>query len=300
MQIKKRAKSAKFGKKIEPVEEKKEEKKDPTVENKPPVVSIPDKEEVIVKEENKGEKQAQESAISDPEVKAVEEKNDLVNQEEVHVKEEVVNESGVEEAIQPVNSVNQEVMNETPAKEIAEQRTPESDNAYVVQTEIKKNLLRYFILVAVISFLVGLVSMAAISFFLQKKPFELPFITRKVEIMPSPVPTITVEPTKVVEVNLAEYNIEVLNGSEIAGEASKLKTELITGGFKVVSIGNAEKSDYRDTIISVKKKVSAAFLEKLKDNLKKTYTLAPDAKTSLPETSEADVVITIGSGRAGL
>ncbi len=90
------------------------------------------------------------------------------------------------------------------------------------------------------------------------------------------------------------YSIEVINGSEVAGAASRLKSALTTAGFDVLSAGNADKSDYTDTIISVKKKVNSAFLDKLKDNLKETYVLKSDIKVTIPDINEADVIITIG------
>jgi hypothetical protein len=276
MQIKKRARSAIFGKKTEPIEEKKEEKKEETVDNEQPVV----KKESAIIGENMEKKEMTEVVENDSVAPVSEKTSDQVSQEKEQVNEEVV---------QPISQVNKEVVNEPPA----------GDGDYIVQTEVKRNLLHYFILIAVISFLIGLVSMAGISLLLQKTPFELPFITRKVEITPSPKPTILVEPTKVVVVNLAEYKIEVLNGTEIAGAASKLKTALTTEGFSVISAGNAEKSDYTDTIISAKKKVTSAYLDKLKESLKKTYTIAPDSKTLVPESSEADVIITIGIGTSG-
>ncbi len=292
MQIKKRARSVKFGKKIESHEKKREVK-----------------EEAIVKEEKKIEKEA--AGIVSIDSGAANEKNNAqTNQKESQIKEEVqapitqnqevVHAPPANAAMQTVSTAGQEVVHAPPANPALKTESPVDDNDYIVQTEVKKNSLRYFIVVAVISFLIGLISMAVISFFLSGKLFETPFITRKVVVAtPSPKPTVTVEPTKAIEVDLAEYSIEVLNGSGISGVASELKTELTTDGFKVISAGNADKSDYTNTIISAKKKVRSAYLEKLKENLKKTYTLDSDSKTVLAETNEADVIITIGSSISG-
>lgn len=288
MQIKKRARSVKFGKKDEPVEEKKEvEQSHQQLEP----VKQEVKQEVMVKEENKEANVVPEVVDNRAESTVVEKNSDQVNQEVVQVKEEM--------QAAPAQAQSQEIVNESPAGAVTEKEPVADEGAYIVQTEVKKNMLRYFILIAVISFFVGLVSMAGISMFFQKTPFALPFIARKAaEVTPSPVPTIAVEPTKVKEVNLAEYSIEVLNGSGITGGAAKLKTALTTEGFQVTSTGNADKSDYTDTIISAKKEVNSAYLEKLKDNLKKTYTLASDSKIPVPESSEADIIITIGSNVA--
>lgn len=317
MQTKKRAKAAKFGKKIEAGEEKAEEKtskpvsvvseqKEETVNNGHANISVvsteqknnlpePVKEEPVI-EEKKQMHEVTEN-LAGPGV--TEKISDQVNQGNTQIRDEVqppvvqgkevVDEIPVKTVPESVPQVNQEVVSESPV----------NDNVFEVQTEVKKNLLRYFIIIAIGSFLIGLGSMAGISIFLQKIPFELPFIQRKIaEVTPSSEPTITVEPTKVTVVNLAEYRIEVLNGSGITGAASKLRDVLTTDGFKVLSAGNADKSDYTDTIISAKKNVNSAYLEKLKENLNKTYTSVIDSKTSVPESSEADVIITIGSSTA--
>lgn len=314
MRTKKRAKPAKFGVKVKVAEEKKEEQKEapigneksPTVpspvEQTPqPAVVIspveqeqqpqePVKEEAVVKVENKEEKPTPEAVVNIAAAPVTEKATEQVTQEKQQMNDEV----------QAPAVQNQEVVSESPAKGAEEQESSANDNAYIVQTEVKKNLVRYFLIIAIISFLIGLVSMAGINFLLKKSSFEIPFISRKtVEVTPSPEPTITVEPTKITVVNLEEYNIEVLNGSGITGAASKLKEALTTEGFKVISAGNANKSDYTDTIISAKKKVSSAYLEKLKENLKKTYTVVFDSKTLISEASEADVVITIGSSASG-
>lgn len=315
MQTKKRAKPAKFGAKAKQVEEKKEEHKEAPIANEkslivptpvgqtqqPAVVTSsveqeqqsqePVKEEAVVKVESKEEKSVPEPVVSIAAAPVTEKATEQVSQEKEQMSDEV----------QVGAAQNQETVSESPAKALAEQEPPASDNAYIVQTEVKKNLVRYFLIIAIISFLIGLASMAGINFLLIKKSsFEIPFISRKtVEVTPSPKPTITIEPTKAPVVNLEEYSIEVLNGSGITGAASKLKGALTTGGFKVISAGNADKSDYTDTIIVAKKKVSPAYLEKLKVNLEKTYKVVIDSKASVAETSEADVVITIGSSTSG-
>ena len=303
MQTKKRAKPAKFGAKAKPVEENKEEQKETPVVKEVPIVNeqpsaivqpveqnqqpqAPVKEEAVIKVENKEEKPAPEAVVNIVTTPVIEKNVDQASHEKAQMNDEA----------QVAVAQNQETVSESPAKALTEQESPVNDNAYIVQTEVKKNLVRYFLIIAIISFLIGLVSMAGINFFLQKTNFEIPFIPRKtVEITPSPKPTITIEPTKAAVVNLEEYSIEVLNGSGVTGAASKLKEALTAEGFKVISAGNADKSDYTDTIIAAKKKINSAYLEKLKENLKKTYTVVIDSKTSVPETSEADVVITIGS-----
>jgi len=97
-----------------------------------------------------------------------------------------------------------------------------------------------------------------------------------VNIMPAatPTPTVTVEPTQAV-VDLTKYEIEVLNGSEVTGEAAKQKDNLEAAGFTVSSVGNADNSDYTDTIIKAKASVDSAFIAKLRSVLSNTFTVGP-------------------------
>ncbi|MBU4016082.1 LytR C-terminal domain-containing protein [Patescibacteria group bacterium] len=323
MQIKKRAKSVKFGQKTEKAEVKNEENKDLTVEKQESEVKEPVKEEVVITDKNVAEEKIHEDLKNEAEeAVAVEKNGNQIKHEEAQVTQDrhiaIQNEEVVKESSVSTDGGQEALVNDTSSKDevkvdeeiqlkepeintvIEKEPTVNDDNGYVVQTEIKKNILRYFIVIAIVSFLIGLISMAGISFVLQKKPFVLPFgLNKIVKISPSPKPTVKVEPTKVQEVNPAEYSIEILNGSEIKGGASRLKTALTTAGFDVLSAGNAEKSDYTDTIISAKKSVNAAYIEKLRVELEKSYILDTKTKVLADETSEADVIITIGGKVSG-
>jgi len=107
----------------------------------------------------------------------------------------------------------------------------------------------------------------------------------------TPAPAITVEPTKTVD--LTKYEIEVQNGSEVSGEASRQKTSLEGAGFKISSIGNADNSDYTDTIIKAKKEVDKDFITKLKSFLSNTFTVGETE--TLSEDSSASIVVIIGT-----
>ncbi|HZJ18584.1 MAG TPA: LytR C-terminal domain-containing protein [Patescibacteria group bacterium] len=90
-----------------------------------------------------------------------------------------------------------------------------------------------------------------------------------------------------------KYKIEVLNGSGISGEASKVKGLLEEERFTVSSIGNADGLNYQQTVIQAKKTVPKEFLDKLKGFLDKLYVL--DDTKELPDTEKFDFVVTIGS-----
>lgn len=108
----------------------------------------------------------------------------------------------------------------------------------------------------------------------------------------TPTPTVAPEPSKA-EIDLSKYKIEILNGSEIDGEAGKQKDNLEGEGFKVSSIGNAENSDYTKTIIQAKEDVDKDFLDKLKSVLEKSFVVGETE--GLSEDADSDVIVIIGS-----
>lgn len=107
----------------------------------------------------------------------------------------------------------------------------------------------------------------------------------------SPTPTAIPQPSPVVD--LTKYEIKVLNGSEVEGEAGRQRTNLEGEGFVVSGVGNADDSDYTKTIIQAKKEVEAGFLDKLKSALEKSFIVAETEKLS--EDSDDDVIVILGS-----
>lgn len=186
-------------------------------------------------------------------------------------------------------------------RRVTSEDSPFSDEP-VVTTEKKKNLFVYFVVVALITFFLGLAFIVGGSFALQNKDISLPEFTQLLgmsEEEPTPEPTTKLEPTATPEpVDLSKYTIQVLNGSGVTGEAAKLKTALIDAGFKVGSTGNADLSDYTKTQISASKSVDKAYLKKLEETLEKTYVLDSSAPSTGSTPQGADVVITIGSDKA--
>lgn len=107
----------------------------------------------------------------------------------------------------------------------------------------------------------------------------------------SPTPAPSPEPTKAVD--LTKYEIKIQNGGGVSGEASRQKTSLESEGFVVSSIGNADNSDYTDTIIKAKAEVEKGFLDKLKSVLENTFTLGQ--VEVLSEDSSDPVVVIVGT-----
>ncbi len=136
-------------------------------------------------------------------------------------------------------------------------------------------------------FVVGIVFLAGI--FVYKNGM---FKSEKVNVVTvTPAPTAIPEPT--IAPDLSKYEIKVLNGSEVSGEAGRQQTNLENEGFTVSSVGNADKSDYTTTIIQAKKTVDKAFLDKLKSVLETSFVLGDQEELS--DDSSSDVIVIIGS-----
>lgn len=105
------------------------------------------------------------------------------------------------------------------------------------------------------------------------------------------LPETTPTPTEA-EVDKEAYDIEVQNGSGIAGEAAAVQELLEEKGFTVSGIGNADSSDFTDTEILAGENVDEGFVEELKEALK---TRGPVKVVDAPENQTEDVVVIIGS-----
>lgn len=109
---------------------------------------------------------------------------------------------------------------------------------------------------------------------------------------PSPTPEVVTTPTPSPEVDRSAYKVAILNGSGITGEAARLKEKLIDLNFEVERTGNADKSNYKKTVIQTKEGVSHAFIEVLEKELAKRYVLS--TTETLDKDSKNDVVVIIG------
>lgn len=103
------------------------------------------------------------------------------------------------------------------------------------------------------------------------------------ETTPTPTP---------VSVDKSAYDIEVQNGSGIAGEAANVQGILEDAGFSVSDIGNADTSDYTKTQIVYVKKVNQDYLDELETTLKKR---GPVEMVKADNTQTQDVVVIVGS-----
>lgn len=136
-------------------------------------------------------------------------------------------------------------------------------------------------------FIIALVMLGGI--FIYKQGMNKTEKINVVSLSPTPMPS----PTPIPVIDLSKYSIEILNGSEAAGEAGRQKESLDGEGFTVSSVGNADESTYTETIIQVKKEVDSAFLDKLKSILENTFILGETE--TLSEDAATPVIIILGT-----
>ncbi len=149
-----------------------------------------------------------------------------------------------------------------------------------------------WLLILVILFLLGMIGGLGYLFVFQSKPVvtnttTTPKTTLKTIKVLNPSPTVAT-------VAKNTYTIEVLNGSGVSGAAGAGQNYLNGKGYNVVGVGNADNSNYTDTIIKAKTSVPSSFISQLRQDLSGKYTVA-NSLTSLNNSSSTDVVVVVGS-----
>lgn len=110
---------------------------------------------------------------------------------------------------------------------------------------------------------------------------------------PTPTPKPTVNPVdKNTGLDRSKLNIEVQNGSGVAGVAGKVSDYLKDLGYGISAVGNAENFDYTGLTLSVKSG-SSDYGDLLKADLEKKYTVS-SLSTDLSATISADALIIVG------
>lgn len=150
----------------------------------------------------------------------------------------------------------------------------------------KKNLLP-IISVAVFSFIV--VSFLVYFFSNKNKQDKIIDSNQDNQSQSEVQPTATQIPTPTVAEIGKDIKIQVLNGTDINGQASALKAKLVALGFEDVSTGNASKNVTENSAQVKDKDYSAYFESALGDYFPAEYT------DDLKSTSSYDVVFTIGT-----
>ena len=120
-------------------------------------------------------------------------------------------------------------------------------------------------------------------------PEESPTPTPKSTTTPTPTGKTTPTPSNS-SLDRANLKLDVLNGSGVAGAATKMSSALKDLGYEVGSSGNADNFDYEKTEIQLKS-TKKAYLEMLKDDLSDDYTIG---SATSDYTGDADGVVIVG------
>lgn len=124
-----------------------------------------------------------------------------------------------------------------------------SDNtAFAANSAKKSNSIWIIVVVIIILILAG----GGFFFRHQIKSLFSPSTTN-----PTPTPTAVTEnptPTPVALVK-SDWSLEVVNGSGAGGLAKKIADKITALGYNVIKVGNADKSDYAQSEILVKKEL---------------------------------------------
>jgi hypothetical protein len=233
-------------------------------------------------EEKKEEKVREKSATNAPEVK------EEIVAEEVVIKTpgpvEIIEEAPKEEKAME-EKTQEKVKDKVPADPLIEFKERMNREEYAgFEAPKKKNFMWPILIIFVIAILL------LVGIFIYKNGARINAV--KEEIVKTKVtPTVTPEPTKAID--LTKYEIEVLNGSGVDGQASKEKAALEEAGFTISSIGNADNSNYTDTVIKAKADVDKAFIGKLKTTLESSFTVG--SAETLSSDSSVPVVVIIGT-----
>lgn len=299
MQTKKRAKPVKFGKAPKATESKLEEKEAKITAEKD--INSDETKEIKKIIEEKTHPKEEESKPDEPDVTETE--AEMSNEEMLPEQEEAseqepkevnLSEEPPEKKEEEMPLENTETVSEIEAEELHEKEKFSQFGSFTNDAvQNKHSYLKFFVLVAFITFIVGVIIIGGISYFSSSMSSGSTMFVSNPSPTPMSEPTATPSPAKQ---NLSAYSITVLNGSGTTGEAAKAKSMLESKGFTVGSVGNAGTSDYTKTEISVKKSVSQAYINTLISALKDTYSVNSVVNTSSSQST--DVVITIGSGTA--
>ena len=114
------------------------------------------------------------------------------------------------------------------------------------------------------------------------------------QVTPTPSGTVTSTPTPTeAALDKEELSVQVLNGSGTSGAASDLADVLKDAGYTVSSTGNADRFDYEETVIQVKKS-QQGYGSLLRKDLSASYTVATEVET-LAESARYDAIVIVGA-----
>jgi len=158
-------------------------------------------------------------------------------------------------------------------------------------TEDKKLVKKGLVLSLLATFLVG--GALAGGIFYSRKAVSNQDIRSQAVERPTPTSTPTSTPTPTPEkIDLGDYQLQILNGSGIAGEAGSVNELLQTEGFKEAETDNADSYNYKKTEVQLKENTPKKVFDTIKETLKGKYDVT--LGDALSEDSEFDVIVIVG------
>jgi hypothetical protein len=102
----------------------------------------------------------------------------------------------------------------------------------------------------------------------------------------------TTTPTpKKVQIDRSEVEIEVLNGTGIAKEASYLQGKLRDLGYTEIETGNASDQDYEEAIVTFSSSLAEEAVDEITEELEDIY---PELETKTSKSLDVDVQVITG------
>lgn len=200
---------------------------------------------------------------------------------------EIPNASVKIEVEEKEDTATEEATNDSTTKQEVEDVQNKTEEALDASEGSSGTSWKKIILMILIIVPVGFLTFGGLLFF--TKDFNLDNLNKKPE-KSIKLPQISSTPTKV-EVDRKAYEIEVQNGSGIAGEGARVKEILENEGFKVGVVGNADNSNYTETIITVNEKVEDEFIDELTKILEERGAVGKIEKFAEGQEGEVRVIV---------
>lgn len=231
----------------------------------------PEAQEESTEETKESDVVASESALSS--VEADSEKKE----EEVHGEED-------EKSEQELKEEQSDEKEQEDKKEQPEDAAAEAGNGSEEKSS-KKSLLMLGIIFLFVGGIIGIFIFSSLQYFSNVQTDN-----KKEEVVPTIEPTATPTP----EITYGTYQLQVLNGSGVSGQAASTAQSLEDAlGFEAnnVDVGNAADT-VEDTTVQMKTAVPSEVFDAIKDNLSGFTVVAGDPLT---DDNQYDIVVTLGS-----
>ncbi len=185
----------------------------------------------------------------------------------------------------------QGLMEEQTQEQNLNQQTPPQPLSYGVSTPTKqKSSNSKWLIIFIILLILG---GAGVFFFTKSANQVVPTPTPSFNVAPienkgTTVPVATKSPEPV---DKSEITIDIKNGTGIPGEAKLLSDKLKTLGYSDITAGNADKTDYEETVVTFSKDLSQTVQDEIKKELEGFY---KEVSVKTSSTQNKDVVIITG------